>query len=181
MAVIEAFATTYLALDAATVTFSSLGTYDHLQVRASLRGSSATVTTHFHMRPNGDTTGLNFFDWMEGYGSTSWSDGRFTSYPYQNLYEMPMGAHDASAYATWVIDFPDYRSTTKTTTFNYIRGMQGITGAYGTPTGSSGPSQVMMGQGVYNSALALTSFELLCSTGSFARGATFTVYGIQDS
>ena len=181
MAAIEAIATTYLEADTASVTFSSLGSYEHLQVRASLRGNSAGTATHLWLRPNGDTSVINWFDWMEGYGSPSWSDGRFTSYPYQNLYEMPMGAHDASAYATWVIDFPDYRSTTKTTTFNYIRGMQGITGAYGTPTGSSGPTQVMMGQGVYNSALALTSLVFLPSTGSFARGSTFTVYGIQDS
>ena len=181
MAVIEAIETIYLEADAASVTFSSLGSYEHLQVRASLHGSSATITTHLHLRPNGDTTGINYFKWLEGYDDTDWSDGRFAGYPYQNLYEMPMGAHDAAAYATWVIDFLDYRSTTKTTTFHYMRGMQGINGAFNSPTGSSGPTQVMFGGGLYNSTDALTSLVFLPSTGSFARGSEFTLYGLNSS
>ena len=177
----EAIATTYLEADAASVTFSSLGSYEHLQVRASLHGSSAGTATHLWLRPNGDTSGINWFDWIEGYGTTPWADGRFDAYPYQSLYEMPMGIHDVAAYATWIIDFFDYRSTTKAKTLQYTRGMQGIIGAFNTPTGSSGPTNVMTGQGIYNSTSALTSLVFLPSTGSFSRGSSFTLYGLNSS
>ena len=181
MAAIEAIATTYLEADTASVTFSSLGSYEHLQDRASLHGSSATVTTQLYLRPNGDTSGINWFDWIEGYGTTEWSDGRFYAYAYQNLNEMPMGVHAAAAYATWLIDIFDYRNTNKAKTLQYIRGMQGINGAFNSPTGSSGPTNVMTGQGVYYSTDALTSLVFLPSTGSFARGSSFTVYGLNSS
>ena len=172
MAVIEAIATTYLEANTSSVSFTSLGSYEHLQVRASLHGTH-TSAAHLWLRPNGDTTGINWFDWVEGVGSTAWSDGRFNLYPYQNLYEIPTVTSHNEAYATYVIDIFDYRNTGKTTTMTYLQGYNGIIG--------SNTSRVLFGQGLYRTTSALTSLEFLPSTGSFKRGSSFTVYGLNNS
>ena len=57
MAIMEAIATTYLEADAANVTFSSIpATYEHLQIRGTLRGA---VSGTLAIQLNSDT-GSNY-------------------------------------------------------------------------------------------------------------------------
>jgi hypothetical protein len=56
MAVIEAIATTYLEADASSVTFSSLGSYEHLQLRINARTSGSGNFENTAVTFNGVTT-----------------------------------------------------------------------------------------------------------------------------
>ena len=59
MAVIEAIATTYLEADAASVTFSTLGSYEHLQIRMSTRSTVDDLHDMVKINLNSDT-GSNY-------------------------------------------------------------------------------------------------------------------------
>ena len=74
MAVIEAIATQYLEADAATVTFSGIpATYEHLQLRASLRSTELVNAMRLKINLNGDT-GTNYSN-HNVRGSTSSATG----------------------------------------------------------------------------------------------------------
>ena len=123
MAVIEAIATTYLEADAASVTFSSLGSYEHLQLRIS-----AKSTDWFHQRRcsvvdfNGDTGSNYSYHHMmgtDGQPLRCWrvrkSNGSSALPNASKQSEANYGPHDR-------IDILDYRNANKNTTFSGKRG-----------------------------------------------------------
>ena len=173
MAVIEAIETIYLEADAASVTTATLPTtYEHLQIRASLRGPRAG-TQQVYFRPNSDSTAIYYYKYMTAYGTTNGSDGRFTGYPYFNLLDVPYVDSNAAAYGTLIIDILDYRNTNKNTTVNWTTGMNGITG--------TNPNRVVFGSGVWDSTVAVTTLNFLTISDGFSRGSSFTVYGLNSS
>ena len=60
MAVIEAIATTYLEADAASVTFSSLGSYEHLQLRISAKSDRSATYANDDIELTFNGAGSNY-------------------------------------------------------------------------------------------------------------------------
>jgi len=168
MAVIEAIATTYLEADAASVTFSSLGSYEHLRLRVSTIGTSTLQNGKFYL--SGDTTSSNYSrHFMEGGTSTPVAAGVTGSM----MWGLVPGAAANPAYGCAVIDILDYRNTNKNTTLLSVYGgtavspyLQFVSSLWDNPT--STPHS------------GVTSVQLFPGSGSFGRGSEFTLFGIQE-
>jgi len=171
MAVIEAIATTYLEADAASVTFSSLGSYEHLQIRLSWRTTRASALERCLMQFNGDT-GTNYSQHrMHGSGTTEGSSGNISQTGVFAAYWGPTSVDDATMYGSAVCDILDYRNGSKNTTTMASGGTAGM----GTP-------YVTFQSGLWDNVAAVTSIVLLPGSGSdFTRGSEFTLYGLNSS
>ena len=176
MPVIEAIATTYLEADAASVTFSSLGSYEHLQVRISQRSTRVSDSTLF-LQFNGDT-GANYSNHeMHGGGlpggATNTSGSSSTGYNQIYLWNGPGTNTVSAAYCSKIVDILDYRNGSKNTTISCMNTE---------PPDSSGNTAVWFGSGLWvsGSTAAVTSLYFYMYSGDIARGSEFTVYGIQE-
>jgi hypothetical protein len=173
MAVIEAIATTYLEADAASVTFSSLGSYEHLQLRCSIKGGRDGSTNRTCLRLNGDT-GANysnhsmFASASTAYASAYTGDDRLFS-AYNTT--PSISSANSSLYATGIIDIFDYRNANKNTTVSCQ--FAADLGTYWYVYDSSG---------LWANTAAVTSITILMN-GSYttARGSEFTLYGLNSA
>ena len=173
MAVIEAIETVYLEAAAASVTFSSLGSYEHLQIRGGAHTDAAGAGYNaFYIQFNGDT-GANYTShYLRGYngGNISTSASTDSTYIFCGLEPGPGG--DAQAYGSSMIDILDYRNANKNTTVCYSPGRA---------AGAGGSTEVQTGSGLWDSTAAVTSITLTPQSGNFQRGTAFTVYGLASS
>tara|TARA_R110002051_G_scaffold77987_1_gene141472 strand:+ start:1359 stop:1874 length:516 start_codon:yes stop_codon:yes gene_type:complete len=171
MAVIEAIATTYLEADAATVTFGSIpATYEHLQLRGSVRSTEAVYAMRLKINLNGDT-GSNYSNHiLRGTGSSA-TAYRQTGVAY---IQMSDGMHGSSMpaanYATFILDIVDYANTNKNTTCSFMAGS-----ALGHTD-----NRVQFGSGLWDDTAAITTVLFTPNAGSFSRGSEFTLYGLND-
>jgi hypothetical protein len=172
MAVIEAIATTYLEADAATVTFGSIpASYEHLQLRASVRSTETVYAMRLKINLNGDT-GTNYSNhFLRGTGSSP------TGYAATGVarIEMSDGMHGSSLpageYATFILDIPDYANTNKNTTCSFMTGS-----ALGHTD-----NRVQFGSGLWDNTDAVTTILFTPNAGSFSRGCEFTLYGLNSA
>ena len=166
MAVIEAIATTYLEADAASVTFSSLGSYEHLQVRISQR-STRTSDSSLFLQFNGDT-GANYSNHeMHGISTTAAATSN-TGYNEIYLWNGPGTDTVAAGYCTKIVDILDYRNANKNTTVTCMNGEPPTTGVWFT-------------SGLWDSTAAVTSLFFDMYSGNIARGTEITVYGLNSA
>ncbi len=183
MAIIEAIATTYLEADAASVTFSSIpATYEHLQLRASIRStdSGASLSGYnggLKCRINGQTAGY----WTKtmqggdynGAGSVSagtWAGG---TDDYMTLGYAPTADVDGAVYGSVIFNLFDYANTNKNSTFQNYSGY-----GLGDPSGEG-----MSANFISNLLASYTSAIdtiLLYGNNNFVRGSEFSLYGIQE-
>jgi len=167
MAVIEAIATTYLEADAASVTFSSLGSYEHLQLRMSVRTDRFD---HDMVRINFNSdTGANYSrHYMRGYASSTQA-GADTAQNYSRGGWIPGADMDAADYGTTIVDILDYKDDgNKNTTLNWL-------------VGAATDGNVYLVSGLWDNTDDVTSIVLVPHNGSnFVRGSEFTLYGIQE-
>jgi len=171
MAVIEAIETVYLEADVASVTFSSLGSYEHLQIRMSVRDAAATNRTYLFLRFNGDTTDSNYSrHWMEGIATSTAA--------YASASQTRIGAiigsqgTPSSIYSTVIVDIMDYTNANKNTTAQYSSGLAGESDA------------IFFGSVLWDNTAAVTSISLSDASGmsaNLARGSEFTLYGLKSS
>jgi len=175
MAIIEAIETVYLEADTASVTFSSLGSYEHLQIRVSGRHNSAGGAGHtIYIRFNGDTGSNYSTESIQGYnGANTGAD------PYANQAFVYAGGRitgpltpAAENYGASIIDIPDYANANKNTSMQQRSGttLDYSSGSYNWFSGS-----------VWDNTAALTSILLYPPSGSFLRGTTISLYGIKSS
>ena len=168
MAVIEAISTTYLEADAATVTFSSIpATYEHLQLRCSIRTSAsnrASVTLVF----NGDT-GTNYTSHRILGAASSVSAGGWSGLAGLMGVEGTGGDSTAADYGVVVADILDYANTNKNTTCQFISGAKIATGA-----------DLFVHSGLWDATAAVHTITLDGSYNSL-RGSEFTLYGLKSS
>ena len=175
MAVIEAIETVYLTSAAASVTFSSLGSYEHLQIRASGRHDNpGGGGSNIRIRFNGDTgSNYSFADFASYNGNNSNADaytgqafvyggGRLTG---------PL-TPDAENFATSIIDILDYRNANKNTT---MLQMSGSVDDY------SGASFIWHGTGLWDNTAAVTSILLYPQAGDFVEHTSMTLYGLNSA
>ena len=175
MAVIEAIATTYLEADVASITFSSLGSYEHLQVRISQRSTRTSDSTLF-LQFNSDT-GANYSNHeMHGGGlpggATNVSASGNAGYNQIYLWNGPGTDTVAAEYCTKIVDILDYRNGSKNTTISCMNTE---------PPDSSGNTAVWVTSGLWDSTAAVTSLYFYMYSGNIARGSVFTLYGWNSS
>ena len=177
MAVIEAIATTYLEADAASVTFSSIPqTYEHLQLRVSVRSNAAAsgwARLYVQLGDGSVDTGSNYSHHSMMGADTTASVNYGGTDAYFDFKQMvdTAGGSPSAAYGNIVLDLLDYVNTNKNTT---------VAGIFGTGGGGTYPI-AGFGSGMWNSAVAVDTIKLAPSTGSFARGSEFTLFGLASS
>jgi hypothetical protein len=168
MAVIEAIETVYMEEDCATVTFSSLGSYEHLQLRMSVRTDDTDNNDMVRINFNSDT-GANYSrHYMRGYGSSTLG-GADTAQTYSRGGWIPGATIDAAEYGTTIVDILDYRNASKNTTLSWL-------------VGSAIDANVYFVSGMWDSTAAVTSIAMTPHQGTnFVRGTMFTLYGLNSS
>jgi hypothetical protein len=155
-----------LEADAASVTFSSLGSYEHLQVRISQR-STRTSDSSLFLQFNGDT-GANYSNHeMHGISSTAAATSN-TGYNQIYLWNGPGTDTVAAGYCTKIVDILDYRNANKNTTISCMNGEPPVTGVWFT-------------SGLWDSTAAVTSLYFYMYSGSIARGTEITLYGLNSA
>ena len=175
MAVIEAIATTYLEADAASVTFSSLGSYEHLQIRVSGRHNNAGGGgSSIYIRFNGDTGSNYSTHSMQAYNSANTGADAYTGQAYVYAGGRITGplTPSASNYGASVIDVLDYRNANKNTT---MQQMSGVVDDY------QGNSYLWLSSSLWDNTAAVTSILLYPPSGSFNRGTEMTLYGLNSA
>jgi len=175
MAVIEAIQTTYLEADAASVTFSSLGSYEHLQIRVSGRhngsmGGGASI----YIRFNGDTGSNYSTHSMQAYNGSNPGADAYTGQAFVYAGGRITGPLTPAAanYGVTVIDILDYGNANKNTTMQQMSGLV---------ADSSGNSFLQFASALWDSTAAVTSILLYPPSGSFERGTEMTLYGLNSS
>jgi hypothetical protein len=172
MAVIEAIATQYLEADAATVTFSGIpATYEHLQLRASLRSTELVYAMRLKINLNGDT-GTNYSNHnMRGSTSSAGAYAQTGAAYIQTSDGMHGSSLPPAEYASFIMDILDYANTNKNTTCSLM-------------AGSALPHsdrRVQFGSGLWDNTAAITTILFTPNAGSFSRGCEFTLYGLNSA
>ena len=178
MAVIEAIATTYLEANASSVTFSSLGSYEHLQLRISAKSDYTGATSDdIELTFNGDGDPNYAYHRMMGSETTSYTDIA-TGAAFIKVFSIQSSAAESGAenYGAVIVNILDYKDDgNKNTT---VTGTGGINRIYSALLGGS---RAISFGGLWNNDDDVTSIVLAPSGGSnFLRGSSFTLYGIQE-
>jgi len=175
MAVIEAIATTYLEADAASVTFSSLGSYEHLQLRIHAKSDrTSAVNDDVELNLNGDTGSNYSYFRMTAQDTTTDADATSTdTFIKVSSVQADATLSGAANYGGVIVNILDYRHASKNTT------VSGLSGLVATPLGRN---RAAFFSGLWDNTAAVTSIVLTPSGGSnFMRGSEFTLYGLTDS
>ena len=173
MAVIEAIATTYLEADAASVTFDDIpSTYEHLQLRISMRDATADAFESIYLQL-GDSghspvdTGTNYArHYMYGYTSSAYA-GSTSGDTNIWLGKVAAATSVAATYGCLVVDILDYANANKNTT---------VVGLDSSGTGD----YVRFGSGLWTDASVVNAVKIL-GNGNLVRGSEFTLYGLNSS
>jgi len=173
MAVIEAIATTYLEADAASVTFDDIpSTYEHLQLRISMRDATADAFESIYLQL-GDSghspvdTGANYArHYMYAYTSSAYAGGQTGSNDIW-LGKVAAMTSDSATYGCLVIDILDYANANKNTT---------VVGLDSSGTGD----YVRFGSGLWMDT-SVVNAVLIKGNGNLVRGSEFTLYGLNGA
>ncbi len=178
MAVIEAIETVYLEANAvSSITFASLGSYEHLQLRMTLRTSNTDATVALGEMRFGDSAGISTSGYSNHrmYGevqtdsaSASTGDDAAKFYPICSS----ASAVDTEEYSCHILDIFDYRSTTKNVAWSMTAGGDsGATGGY-----------VAFQTGLWvKPTLSNPMTQFYIGNNNLMRGSEFTLYGITSS
>ena len=120
MAVIEAIATVYLEADAASVTFSSLGSYEHLQLRCHARTDRAFSVDRLRVRLNADT-GTNYSNHRMYGQATTEAAAAETGHGAIDVYYIPAASEAATTYSCGVTRDKLYEIVRKHVVFAQVR------------------------------------------------------------
>ena len=186
MAVIEAIATTYLEADATTVTFSSLGSYEHLRVSLSTKTTRAAGTYGMHDEPTlrfNSRSGANDYAYhtMQGLITTENVITAATATKMNFAVTTTTNTSNMATYGVAVLDILDYRNTSKNTTILCHNGAPTSVSATYVPA-------VRFTSGLYYGGTSGAGTEAISSisfisgaSADYARGSVFTLYGLNSS
>jgi len=169
----ELISTTILGSNAASVTFSSLGTYlstyKHLQIRFTGKVSKAETGQELAIRVNGISTNSYSWHYIRGSGSSVTSaNGTTTNGMF--LGQFTADNATASTYGGGIIDLLDTYSTSKNKTF---RGLSGVS--------TGGLTRINLYSGLFQSTNAVDSISIFSQNFSdnIITGSRFSLYGIR--
>ena len=150
-----------------TITFSSFGSYQHLQLRGIGKTQRGISGDALNLRFNGDTGSNYRSHYLAGDGG-SVSAGSVSG----TFIDVAGATGDSGATSIWgafLIDILDYSSTTKTTTTRMFTGRD---------LNGSGVAYLL--SGLWTSTSAVTSFTLNPqNTTYFKADTTFALYGVK--
>lgn len=151
-----------------TVTFNSLGSYTHLQIFWSARGTESANNSVLNLQFNGDT-GANYDrEQIQGAGSTaSASEALAATSTIVGNVVASTGTSDAAG--TGTITVYDYRGTT------FHKNVLSDNGWARLTTSGNFFKQVFAGR--WRSTSAITSITLSLAAGNFVAGSLFTLCG----
>ena len=178
MAVIEAIATNYLEADVTSVTFSSLGSYEHLQLRISAKSDHTSASNDdIELNFNGDTDPNYSYHQMMGSEAAPSTDAE-NSDSFIKVSSIQSSATQSGAenYGAVIVNILDYKDDgNKNTTVMGTGGLNRITAQLW------GNSRSILFMGLWDNTDDVTSIVLAPSGGSnFLRGSSFALYGIQE-
>ena len=175
MATVELIANTVVGSGgAASVTFSSLGSYQHLMIIASGRSARDSYQDGSNMRFNGETSGNNqsavtlVQNGNAAAGTSETNDNR-VSY----LFDCPAAQALADQFGTSVVYFPNYRWGE----FKNVIGWN--SNSHTTFDTNDYANDVCVGS--WRSTAAVTSILIQNGVGNFDEHSTFTLYGINSA
>ena len=186
MAVLEAISLVVLEDWATSVEFTSLGTYDHLQLRVSIRSTTKAESDDIRLTLGGSTydTGANY--------SRAYFTGRATTNTMytghsKNLTDGrgPIGTmtgHYTSGpeFGYGIYDILNYRSSTNNTVCKWSWDTSGI-GPEDQHGQNSAPG-LALGSNLYNHSQTIQKIKLHVWNGpQWQRGSSFALYGWKDS
>lgn len=154
-----------------TVTFSSIpSTFKHLQVRAIVRGNSASTIDAIKMTFNSDTSSSNYVTLHQIYGSGT-SAAAQSSTGNGWIYQSYVAGNSANSnvFGAYVTDILDYTSTNKNKTTRTLCGIDNNGGGY-----------VTFGSGLWmNSSTAINRIDLEVDSSTFRQYSQIALYGIK--
>ena len=165
----ESIATTTLGSAQSSVTFNSFSGYTHLQLRAIMQSSvSGSGYKDLFIRVNSDT-GSNYA--RHGlYGNGSSAVGYATASIARMEEALTIPESSNAGFGVVVIDLLDYLNTNKYKTMRALGG-----------TDNNGAGYVGLFSSLWQNTNAITSIELLPSSGNFNTYSQFALYGIKGS
>jgi hypothetical protein len=164
----ESIATTTLGSAQSSVTFNSFGGYTHLQLRAIMQSSvSGSGYKDLFIRVNSDTGSNYARHGVYGNGSNP-----AVAYATASIARMEVALTipetTNNGFGVVVIDLLDYLNTNKYKTMRALGG-----------TDNNGAGYVGLFSSLWQNTNAITSIELLPSSGSFNTYSQFAIYGIK--
>ena len=153
---------------AASVTFSNLNTYSstyqHLQIRAVVRGNNAQPWETIRFTFNGDTASNYNYHNLVGSGSSVTSSA--TANNFIQVDGLTGNTATSGAFGACVIDILDPYETKNTTT----RALSGRVTA---------DNQIGLHSGLWRNTAALTSISLTTFSGTILQYSRFSIYGLR--
>jgi len=163
----ESIATTTLGSAQSSVTFNSFGGYTHLQLRAIMQSSvSGSGYKDLFIRVNSDTGSNYARHGLYGNGSSAVPYGNASIARMEVALTIPESAN--AGFGVVVIDLLDYLKTNKYKTMRALGG-----------TDNNGAGYVGLFSSLWQNTNAITSIELLPSSGNFNTYSSFALYGIK--
>ena len=155
-----------------SVTFSSIpSTYKYLQLRVSLIGNANNNSTF--LRFNGDTGGTSYAWANLSVGSSGGTGSSTSGYSLNTdliaLSGLAYKSCDATYPTVYIIDIPDYASTSKYKTAKYTTGINT----------NGGNQEMNFATGTWKSNSAINSITFLFNgSTTFSAGTTIALYGV---
>lgn len=170
-------ASTNLSSSSSTISFTSIpSTFDHLQIRGSLRGTVSGSQQTAAIRLNGDSGSNYSAHTLISKNNTpvSYQTGPFTM---MEFYEIPGGGQASNVFGNVIIDILDYKNTNKNTVIKTTYAWDNNT----TSVGGTLSATVSLFSGLWLNTAAVTSITLIeqSGTNSYATNTTWSLYGIK--
>ena len=154
-----------------SITFSSIpGTYAHLQIRYTARGTRASSYIDVRSRYNSDT-GNNYYALHQVYGDGASAAAGSDSTANLLLTGYTSAANQsASIFGVGVIDILDYVNTNKYKTQRSLIGID-----------NNGSGYIILRSGLWMSTSAINTISLFPDADNFAQYSHFALYGIKGA
>ena len=186
MAVLEAISLVVIEDWATSVEFTSLGTYDHLQLRVSVRSTTKATADNVRLTLGGSTydTGANYS--RAYFRGAALANTMFTAHS-KNLTDgrspaQALTCHYRSGpeFGYGIYDILNYRSSTNNTVCKWSWETCGV-GPEDQHAQNAAPA-LSLGSNLYNHSQAIQKIKLHVWNGpQWQRGSSFALYGWKDS
>jgi hypothetical protein len=156
---------------AASITFSSIPqNYNHLQIRYIGRGSSSTV--YSRLRFNSDTSTNYYTHELYGGGGGSLGAQAYSGSSFNAIVLSGQGFTSASStFNGGIVDILNYTSTSKNKTVKILEGFD-----------ANGSGALGLYSGLWSATpAAITTIEIIISSGTFSQYSHFALYGIRGA
>ena len=183
MAIIEAISSNYADADTASFDFTSIpSTYEHLQMRGTLRYSGAINSTTPYFKINNTATGATGVEYtvqnIRGNGSSAYLS-MSVAQDFCWWYSVPalqnstsLYGEQAQHYGTWEMTVFDYANASKTALCMVRCGMNSVTASYNTAG---------WGCFMWESNNAVDQLTVYTPGSNWFRGSYMNLYGIKSA